>query len=83
MAIPGWGTIAGGIMKIGSFLGKGVNALGGGTDGMCVCAGTKVFTSTGKVVNIEDLQKKEGIIGWNEGTKEIKPQTIHNFIEPR
>ena len=34
MAIPGWGTIAGGIMKAGSFLSKGVNALGGGTDGM-------------------------------------------------
>lgn len=34
MAIPGWGTLAGGIMKAGSFLGKGVNALGGGTDGM-------------------------------------------------
>ncbi len=33
-AIPGWGTIAGGIMKAGSLLGKGVNALGGGTDGM-------------------------------------------------
>ena len=83
MAIPGWGTLAGGIMKAGALLGKGMNALGGGTDGMCVCAGTKVFTSTGKVVNIEDLQKEEGIIGWNEGTKEIKPQTIHNFIEPR
>ena len=34
MAIPGLGTLAGGIMKAGSFLGKGVNALGGGTDGM-------------------------------------------------
>ena len=34
MAIPGWGTLAGGIMKAGSFLGKGVNALGGGTSGM-------------------------------------------------
>lgn len=34
MDIPGWGTLAGGIMKAGSFLGKGVNALGGGTDGM-------------------------------------------------
>lgn len=34
MAIPGWGTIAGGAMKLGSFLGKGVNALGGGTSGM-------------------------------------------------
>lgn len=34
MAIPGWGTVAGGIMKAGSFLSKGINALGGGTDGM-------------------------------------------------
>lgn len=34
MAIPGWGTLAGGIMKARSFLSKGVNALGGGTDGM-------------------------------------------------
>ena len=34
MAIPGWGTVAGGIMKAGSFLSKGVNALGGGTDGV-------------------------------------------------
>lgn len=34
MAIPGWGTLAGGIMKAGSFLGKGVNALGAGTDAM-------------------------------------------------
>jgi len=33
-AIPGWGTLASGIMKGGKLLGKGVNALGGGTDGM-------------------------------------------------
>lgn len=70
-------------MGANKLLGNITNAIGGGTDGMCVCAGTKVFTSTGKVINIEDLQKEEGIIGWNEGTKEIKPQAIHNFIEPR
>lgn len=83
MAIPGWGTLAGGIMKAGSFLGKGVNALGGGTDGMCVCAGTKVFKANGEIINIEDLKQEDGIIGWNEETKQIVPQTIHNIIEPR
>ena len=49
---------------------------------MCVCAGTKVFTATGEVVNIEDLQKEQGIIGWNEYTKEICPQKIATIIEP-
>ena len=83
MAIPGWGTVAGGIMKAGSFLSKGVNALGGGTDGMCVCAGTKVFKANGEIINIEDLKQEDGIIGWNEKTKQIVPQTIHNIIEPR
>lgn len=83
MSIPGWGTLAGGIMKAGSFLGKGVNALGGGTDGMCVCAGTKVFKANGEIINIEDLKQEDGIIGWNEETKQIVPQTIHNIIEPR
>lgn len=43
-----------------------------GTDGMirafgmlsgCVCAGTKVFTKSGKLVNIENLKQEEGIIG--------------------
>lgn len=77
------GMMVGGIMKGGALLGKGMNALGGGTDGMCVCAGTKVFTTSGKVVNIEDLQKEDGIIGWKEDSKQIVPQTIHNFIEPR
>jgi len=31
----------------------------------CVCAGTKVWTSTGDCVNIEDLNPKEGILGWD------------------
>ena len=33
MAIPGWGTIAGGIMKVGGLLSDGLTALGVGTDG--------------------------------------------------
>jgi hypothetical protein len=32
MAIPGWGTIAGGIMKVGGMLSDGLTALGVGTD---------------------------------------------------
>ena len=83
MSIPGWGTIVGGAMKGSKLLGQGVNALGGGTDGMCVCAGTKVFTANGSIVNIEDLKKEDGIIGWDETKKQIVPQLIHNFIEPR
>src|SRR5699024_9211423 len=31
----------------------------------CVCAGTKVWTNDGRLVNIEDLEKKEGILGYN------------------
>ena len=77
------GMMVGGIMKGGALLGKGMNALGGGTDGMCVCAGTKVFTANGSIVNIEDLKKEDGIIGWDETKKQIVPQLIHNFIEPR
>lgn len=83
MAFGPVGMLVGGIMKGGSLLGKGVNALGGGTDGMCVCTGTKVYTATGAIINIEDLQQEQGIIGWNQNTKEIVPQTIHNIIEPR
>ena len=77
------GMFVGGIMKGGALLGKGVNALGGGTDGMCVCAGTKVYKSDGSIVNIEDLKQEDGIIGWRESTKQIVPQTIHDIIEPR
>lgn len=83
MSLGPVGMLAGGIMKGGALLGKGLNALGGGTDGMCVCTGTKVYTATGAIINIEDLQQEQGIIGWNQNTKEIVPQTIHNIIEPR
>lgn len=67
----------------GMALGKGVEALGGGTDGMCVCAGTKVFTADGNVVNVENLKQEDGIIGWSEDVKQTIPQTIAVLIEPR
>lgn len=34
MSMPPWGTIVGGAMKLGALAGKGLNALGVGTDGM-------------------------------------------------
>ena len=77
------GMLVGGIMKGGAMLGKGMNALGGGTDGMCVCAGTKVFKASGEIINIEDLKKEDGVIGWDKNSKQIVPQLIHDFIEPR
>lgn len=80
------GMIVGGAMKGVKALGTGLDAITNGatgTDGMCVCAGTKVFTASGKVVSIEDLKQTDGIIGWRESTKEIVPQTINTLIEPR
>ena len=31
----------------------------------CVCAGTKVYSSDGRVVNIEELKQEDGIIGYD------------------
>ena len=31
----------------------------------CVCAGTKVWTHDGRYINVEELQKEDGIIGYN------------------
>lgn len=31
----------------------------------CVCAGTKVWTNEGKLVNIEDLKQSDGILGYD------------------
>lgn len=81
--IPGIGQVIGGAMQLAKGLGRGIGKLGGGTDGMCVCAGTKVFTSTGELRNIEDLQQSDGIIGWSQTSHEIRPQTIPILIEPR
>lgn len=77
--IPGAGQIISGAMV----LNKGLSNIFGSTDGMCVCAGTKVYTAKGKLINIEDLKQEDGIIGWNEITHEIRPNTIKGIIEPR
>lgn len=69
------------MMQVGAAANKLTGLLGGGTDGMCVCAGTKVFKANGEIINIEKLQKEDGIIGWN--THKTVPQLIHDFVEPR
>jgi hypothetical protein len=46
----------------------------------CVCAGTKVWTNDGKRINIEDLQKENGIIGY-EGNGVIS-QEIEDMKPP-
>ena len=83
MAFGPAGMLTAGTWKLRALLGKGMNALGGGTDGMCVCAGTKIFKASGEIINIEDLKKEDGIIGWDKNSKQIVPQLIHDFIEPR
>lgn len=40
----------------------------------CVCAGTKVWTNEGKLVNIEQLKKSDGVLGY-DGDK-IIPQDL-------
>lgn len=41
----------------------------------CVCKGTKVFKSSGEIVNIEDITKEDGIIGINENGISKEPIT--------
>lgn len=75
------GQFVGSMMQVGAAANKLTGMFGGGTDGMCVCAGTKVFKANGEIINIEKLQKEDGIIGWN--TYKTVPQLIHDFVEPR
>ena len=39
----------------------------------CVCAGTKVWDKTGKLLNIEDLTHDSGILGYSGDTYNIEP----------
>ena len=41
----------------------------------CVCAGTKVWTKQGKLVNIEELKQSDGIIGSNDGVPSLEDIT--------
>ena len=51
-----------------------------GTGG-CVCAGTKVWDKTGNLVNIEDLRKEDGILGYDSITKNISHEHI-SWMQP-
>lgn len=46
----------------------------------CVCKGTKVWTSTGDCINIEDIKKEQGILGWD--TYQAVQQHIDNINPP-
>lgn len=46
----------------------------------CVCAGTRVVTNDGRFVNIEDLTKEDGIVGW-DGNSSVA-QSIFEFQAP-
>ena len=70
--------------KIGSV---GTSMLSGAATGLqiggpwgCVCAGTRVMSNDGRFVNIEDLAKEDGIVGWN-GDAAIA-QSIFDFQAP-
>lgn len=41
----------------------------------CVCAGTKVYNRDGVLINIEDISKDSGIIGFKDGKANIEPIT--------
>ena len=47
----------------------------------CVCAGTKVWTNNGRYINIEDLKKEDGIIGYENDIPVTN--TIGTLLEPR
>lgn len=46
----------------------------------CVCAGTKVWTSAGDCVNVEDLKQEQGILGWD--TYQAVQQKIEHTNPP-
>ena len=46
----------------------------------CVCAGTKVWTKDGRHINIENLKKEDGIIGFHEG--DYYPEDIISLQDP-
>lgn len=45
----------------------------------CVCAGTKIYTKSGEVKNIEDLTIEDGIIGY-DGRRSA--EQVINFLKP-
>ena len=75
--IDAWNTSRPNVEEGGYSFGQAI-ALG---TGGCVCAGTKIFTNSGEIKNIEDLVKEEGIIGYNAETKTYSKESI-SYIQP-
>lgn len=49
----------------------------------CLTAGNKVFTKEGNLINIEDLKKENGIIGYNLKNKKVSDENIERFNPPQ
>lgn len=47
----------------------------------CVCAGTKVWDNSGNLVDIEDLNMSQGILGYNIRDKELSKEDISYWQE--
>lgn len=75
--IDAWNTSRPNVEEGGYSFGQAI-ALG---TGGCICAGSKVFTSSGDIKNIEDLKKEDGIIGYNTKLKKYSKETI-SYIQP-
>lgn len=52
-----------------------------GTGG-CLTAGNKVWTNKGNLINIEDLKKEHGIIGFNDKTNKFSHENISYYQKP-
>ncbi len=48
----------------------------------CVCEGTKVWNNNGDLVNIENLNKEDGILGFNRVRQEISKEDISYWKDP-
>ena len=47
----------------------------------CVCAGTKVYNHKGELINIEDLKKEEGILGFDKNNQQLSKEPI-TWMQP-
>lgn len=75
--------------KFEAFYGATIDALMSGTKQVgtmfaygCVCAGTKVWDNEGNFVNIEDLDRSKGIIGYNENKGIFSKEDITYWQPP-
>lgn len=48
----------------------------------CVCAGTKVWNNKGELVNIENLYKEDGILGFDLSTQSLSKEKITYWQKP-